>query len=114
MAAALQHREISAVSIILPGLLAVMLIGLSAAQIGLFGNGVPSIEVSPPETITIAPREFSYRSHGEFYRNGIAVDGPMATVSRSAIEIMKYEVTAEDYARCVSDGACQPPSQNIR
>lgn len=108
MAAALQHREISAVSIILPGLLAVMLIGLSAAQIGLFGNGVPSIEVSPPETITIAPREFSYRSHGEFYRNGIAVDGPMASVRRSAIEIMKYEVTAEDYARCVSDGACQP------
>jgi formylglycine-generating enzyme required for sulfatase activity len=108
MAAALQHRENSAASIIMPVLLVVMLGGLSAAQIGLFGNGAPSIEVSPPETITIAPREFSYRSHGEFYRNGIAVDGPMATVNEPAIEIMKYEVTAEDYARCVSAGACQP------
>jgi formylglycine-generating enzyme required for sulfatase activity len=107
MAAALQRRETSAVSIIVPLLLVVVLAGLSAVKIGVLGNIAPSIQVHPPATITIAPREFSYRSHGEFFRSGIAVDGPMVTVSAPALEIMKYEVTAGDYSRCVADGACQ-------
>ncbi|PSH62000.1 nitrate reductase [Phyllobacterium brassicacearum] len=107
MAAALHHREISALSIFTPMLLVVALGGLSAAQIGLLGNNAPSMHVNPPETITVAPREFSYRSHGEFFRGAIAVDGPIMTVRASALEIMKYEVTSVDYARCVADGACQ-------
>lgn len=107
MAAASQHRDISAVSIIVPLLLVIVLGGLNAARIGFFGNSASSIQASAPATITIAPREFSYRSHGEFFRGAIAVDGPMITVGASALEIMKYQVTAGDYARCVADGACQ-------
>lgn len=108
MAAALQNREISAISIIIPGLLVAVLGGLSAAQIGLFGNSTPSIRMSAPQTVTIASRSFSYRNHGEFFKNGIAVDGPMVTVTEPALEIMKYGVTVNDYARCVADRDCQP------
>lgn len=108
MAAALQHHESPAVSIIVPLFLVVVLGGLSASQIGLFGNSAPSIQVGAPQTITVAPWVFSYRSHGEFFRGGIAVDGPIVTVSAPALEIMKYEVTSDDYARCVADSACQP------
>ncbi|MEK1886160.1 MAG: formylglycine-generating enzyme family protein [Phyllobacterium sp.] len=108
MAAALQHREIPAISIIIPGLLVAVLGGLSAAQIGLFENSASSIRMSEPRTVTIASRAFSYRSHGEFFKNGIAVDGPMVTITESALEIMKYGVTVNDYKRCVADGDCQP------
>ena len=114
MAAALQHREISALSILMPGLLVAVLGGLSAAQIGLFESSAPSNRMSAPQTVTIASRTFSYRSHGEFFRNGIAVDAPIVTVNGPTLEIMKYGVTVNDYALCVADGGCQPAEPEHR
>ena len=114
MAAALQHREISALSIIMPGLLAAVLAGLSAAQIGLFASSPPSTPMNAPQMVTIASRTFSYRSHGEFFMNGMAVDAPIVTVKEPNLEIMKYGVTVNDYALCVAGGGCQPAEPEHR
>src|SRR5262245_27834742 len=114
MAAALEHREISALSIIMPGLLVAVLAALSAAQIGLFEKSPPSNLMSAPQTVTIASRTFSYRSHGEFFKNGVAVDAPIVTVKGSTLEIMKYGVTVNDYALCVAGGGCQPAEPEHR
>ena len=63
-----------------------------------------------PQTIEIAPRSFEYRDSGEYFRNGFAVGGPMTSVTiRRPLTIMKYQITAADYSRCVADGACPPP-----
>ena len=62
---------------------------------------------SEPQTIVIAPREFSYRGAGNYYKNGYAVDGLMRTVSmKHPLTIMKYQVSHADYARCVAADAC--------
>jgi formylglycine-generating enzyme required for sulfatase activity len=60
-----------------------------------------------PQVVTVAPRTFSYRAAGEYYRDGYEVDGPVRTVSvTQPLTIMKYQVSQADYARCVADGAC--------
>ncbi|XEN34975.1 formylglycine-generating enzyme required for sulfatase activity (plasmid) [Ensifer sp. WSM1721] len=59
--------------------------------------------------MTVAPRDFRYRVAGEFVKNGYAVDGPVETVRmRAPLTIMKYQVAAADYARCVVAEACPP------
>lgn len=94
--------------IVLPGILLVGLLGLIAAQTGLLTVPAATASMTGPETVTIAPREYSYRDSGEFQRNGANIDGPLVTVERPApLEIMKFQVSDTDYARCVADGACE-------
>jgi formylglycine-generating enzyme required for sulfatase activity len=62
-----------------------------------------------PETVTIAPRPYSYRAPGEYLKAGVPTDGPRIDVAAPApLEIMKYEVGAADYQRCVDEGFCHP------
>jgi formylglycine-generating enzyme required for sulfatase activity len=69
----------------------------------------PARPAMAPETVTIQPRPYSYRAVGEYLKAGVPVDGPRIEVSAPApLEIMKYEVSAADYGRCVDDGACHP------
>ncbi|MDQ8698238.1 formylglycine-generating enzyme family protein [Hyphomicrobium sp. LHD-15] len=81
--------------------------GGAAIKAGL-GTAAPTGAVlSEPLTIVIAPRDFSYRAAGDYYKNGVAVDGPMQTVSMTRpLTIMKYQVSNADYALCVEAGAC--------
>lgn len=68
-----------------------------------------SMAVAAPETVTLAPGTVTYRAPGQFLRDGAPVDAPMQTVAFDApLTMMKYQVSAADYARCVADGACQP------
>src|SRR5690606_33815337 len=60
-----------------------------------------------PETVTLPPGELHYRAGGHFFVNGVAVDAPMETTRfDEPLTIMKYQVTAAEYAACVADGAC--------
>jgi len=60
------------------------------------------------ETVTVAPGTFTYRLPGEYLRDGRPVDAPTRVVKFSAgFAIMKYQVSADDYAACVADGACE-------
>jgi formylglycine-generating enzyme required for sulfatase activity len=56
------------------------------------------------------PGAFIFRLPGEYLRENRPVDGPTRMVRfRDGFQIMKYQVSADDYARCVADGACEAP-----
>ena len=60
------------------------------------------------ETIAVAPGAFLFRLPGEYLRNGQPVDAPARMVKfRAGFDIMKFQVSAADYALCVADGACK-------
>src|SRR5690606_37855997 len=87
-------------SLALPCLLLAALAGALAVKTDLIGAAPVGLGLDAPLTVEIAPRSYAYRDSGEFFRNGFAVDGPVKTVTvRRPLTIMKYQVTAGDYAR---------------
>lgn len=69
--------------------------------------------LAPVETVTVASGEFTFRLPGEYLRNGRPVDAPTRAITfRTGFDVMKYQVSAGDYARCVADGACDTPDGN--
>lgn len=109
MAALTSKPGIPLMSLVLPALLFAALAGTVAVQTDLVGAMPAGPLLDEPLTVEIAPRTFDYRDSGEFFRNGFAVDGPVKSVTaRRPLTIMKYQVTAADYGRCVADGACAP------
>jgi formylglycine-generating enzyme required for sulfatase activity len=82
--------------------------GLSIAQHS--GSAPAAARLAPVETVTVVPGAFSFRLPGEYLRGGRPVDAPMRTVEfRAGFDVMKYQVSAGDYARCVAEGACEAP-----
>jgi formylglycine-generating enzyme required for sulfatase activity len=62
---------------------------------------------SAPQTISVLPKTVSYRMSGEFQLNSLPVDGQLQPVTlQKPMEIMKYQVSEQQYSQCVSDGAC--------
>lgn len=107
MATIATKSGVSALSTILPALLLAALAGGLAFTTGLVGNGHSGETLPGPQTVIVAPRTFSYRSDGDFTKGGIAVDGPLLTVTDHApLKIMKFQVSVADYTLCVVDGAC--------
>lgn len=93
--------------LLLPTLLLIGLLGVTAAMLGVIRAPESAVPTMRPTTVLIAPRAYSYRASGEFVQGGATVDGPLLTVDDPApLEIMKYQVSALDYARCVAEGAC--------
>mgnify|MGYP000885819079 CR=1 FL=1 len=71
-------------------------------------TGRPGV-VAPIETVSVAPGHFTYHIPGEFLKAGRAVTGPAVEKrQRRGVEIMKYQVSAAEYAACVAENACQP------
>jgi formylglycine-generating enzyme required for sulfatase activity len=61
-----------------------------------------------PETVLIASRPFDFRAGGDYVSGNAPSDSPMVHVEQPPpLEIMKYQVSAADYAQCVTDGACE-------
>ncbi|MGB3814590.1 MAG: formylglycine-generating enzyme family protein [Shinella sp.] len=109
MATMTSRPGVSWTSLALPAVLLVGLAGVLAVKTDLVGTTPAGHVLDEPQTIEIAPRKFTYRESGEFFRNGFAVDGPVKDdVMRRPLTITKYQVTASDYAHCVADGACAP------
>ncbi len=109
MAVLVSKPGISWTSLAFPAVLLAGLAGTLAVQADLFRPAPAGPVLDEPMTVEVAPRTFQYRDSGEFFRNGFAVDGPVETVTiRRPLTIMKYQVTAADYGRCVADGACPP------
>ena len=101
--------EVAPISLAIPAALFLILAGILAIETGLLGSAPSGSALDEPPVVTVAPRDFRYRAAGEFFKNGYAVDGPVETVRMSApLIIMKYQVTAADYARCVAEQACPP------
>ena len=101
-----------------PATIAFVATALAAATSGLSivrhtGRAQIAVRLAPIETVAIVPGEFTFRLPGEYLRNGRPVDAPTRTVRiRAGFEVMKYQVSAGDYGRCVADGACETPDGN--
>lgn len=95
-------------SIALPVVLCAAFGASIAQQLGYFEpSAAPTAEA--PQTVTIPAGKFSYRDHGEFFKAGYAVDAPVVEDKTSSpLSIMKYQVTEQEYGRCVAAGKCQP------
>lgn len=95
-------------SVALPSILlalGALLVGLQVDLPGL----APGQAINGPQTVTLAPVNFSYRAEGHFLRNGNPVDAPMVTARLGGpLVIMKFQVSAADYEQCVARGACPP------
>jgi len=76
-------------------------IGFQSGLLPLRGTGS-----RVPETISIPAARVEYRESGEFFRNGLAVDGPMTKTLRQSLEIMKYQVSSESYDQCAIERFC--------
>jgi formylglycine-generating enzyme required for sulfatase activity len=90
-------------------------IALTAATLAgplAFPAMVPVFEIengfhlSDAEMVALPPVTFGYRLPGEFTRGGRPADAPVETVRISRVAMMKRQVTAGEYARCVADRAC--------
>ncbi|WP_052201791.1 SUMF1/EgtB/PvdO family nonheme iron enzyme [Ensifer sp. ZNC0028] len=107
-----KKTAVSLLSLAAPAVLLAAIGGVLSAKVGLFDDLKDGIDLSirPPVTVTIAPRQMSYRAEGHFLKNGFAVDAPIVVAAlKQPLEIMKYQVTRDDYERCVADGGCQQP-----
>lgn len=61
-----------------------------------------------PQTVVVPPGAFLHRLDGEYSRDGRPVDAPRVEIRITVpLEIMRYQVTAADYASCVAAGACK-------
>ena len=67
-----------------------------------------------PAVVELRPGTLQYRLAGEFTRAGKPAEAPMVTarVARP-FAIMKTQVTASDYQRCVDERACKPFAASV-
>ena len=107
MSAASIKNTVSLLSIALPAAIAIAFGAGIAGLLGYFDPGRPA-SMEAPQAITVPAGPFEYRDHGEFFKNGFAVDGPMVEGrTNAAITLMKYQVTEGEYRRCVQAGRCE-------
>ena len=68
----------------------------------------PAPDFPLPQTATIPPATLLHRLDGEYNRAGRPVDAPRVMLRiDEPLEIMRYQVTAADYACCVAAAACK-------
>ncbi|MBI4922348.1 MAG: SUMF1/EgtB/PvdO family nonheme iron enzyme [Devosia nanyangense] len=97
----------NALGLLLPGGLLIGLAVVIAAQTIPLTVPVSAGASLAPETVIVPAHAFSYRAPGDFQRGKTAIDGPLISVAAGEpLEIMTYQVSAADYARCVADDAC--------
>lgn len=80
-----------------------------AAALLLAGPANHAVPAFPmPQTAIVPPATLLHRVDGEYSRAGRPIDAPRVTVRLAQpLEIMRYQVTAADFARCISAGACR-------
>src|SRR5947209_7340877 len=68
--------------------------------------GAADLAIADLVELQAAP-PFSHRSSGEFTQDGRVVTAPLVTVTiPHTLVIMRHQVTAAEYGRCVEAGAC--------
>lgn len=111
----IRPRLASVASLALPGLLLAGLLVVIAGQTDLLRLAAPAGEVAGPETVRIPSRAYAFRQSGEFISDRASVDATLIeTDAPPPLAIMKYEVSAGDYLRCVAAGACKSASPRRR
>jgi formylglycine-generating enzyme required for sulfatase activity len=96
-------------SLILPAALLVLALAALAAQLIPLPNLFRPSDIALPAMVTLPPGQLTYRIEGHYLRDNVPIDAPISTVAfQHPIAIMQYQVSVEDYARCVADRACAP------
>lgn len=96
--------------LLLPAGLLVVMLGAVVVQLGPALPRVSVADMPPPASVIVPPGTLRYRPEGHFFRDNAPVDGPIEDVQfAEPLEIMAYQVSAADYARCVADEVCAPP-----
>jgi formylglycine-generating enzyme required for sulfatase activity len=89
-----------------------MMAGVFAVSSGIASTPITmpsSAQWDSAEAVDVAPRAFAYRMAGDFSQAGRPVDAPLVAVVRtSMLHIMKQQVTAAEYDRCVAEAKCMP------
>ncbi len=90
--------------------------GVVTALTGLLPLALPGTASEPlpegPRVVRLDPQPFEHRIDGDWQRNGLPADAPMAVVSIPApVEIMAVPVSHADWMDCVVAGACAAPGQ---
>lgn len=95
--------------LLVPATLATVATALAFGIAAPFLHPVQKGTLAAPELVTVAPGTFVARMPGEYLKSDRPVDAPTRNIKfRRGFDIMKYQVSAADYARCVADGACEP------
>ena len=78
-----KKSAVSLLSLAAPAVLLAAIGGVLSAKVGLFDDLKDGVDLSvkAPVTVTIAPREMSYRAEGHFLKNGFAVDAPIVVAA---------------------------------
>ncbi|PSC02548.1 nitrate reductase [Alsobacter soli] len=91
--------------------LAAKAVVIAVAPVALAMGGhrlVGEPQPDPVPVVRVEAGEFAYRVAGDFNRAGRPVNAPVRAWRFSApIEIMKSQVSAAEYDRCVAEGACE-------
>lgn len=95
-------------------LLGIAIVATLAVSTLILGHGRGSTaSVALPDLIQLPPKAFSYRANGEFTQAARPVLAPMVTADvPHGLAIMKQQVTAAAYRRCVEAGACPPTDRD--
>jgi formylglycine-generating enzyme required for sulfatase activity len=81
---------------------------LAAAATMQTGSRAWTASEAPVETVVLQPGSFEHSLPGEFLKDGHPVAAPRVAVHiGQPLEIMKYQVSAAGYGRCVAAGACR-------
>ncbi len=92
-----------------------MMVGVLAVSFSVAPTPLPmsfTARLNSVEAVDVAPRAFAYRMAGDFSQAGRPVDAPLVAVPRtSKLHVMKHQVTAAEYDRCVGEARCmsRPP-----
>jgi formylglycine-generating enzyme required for sulfatase activity len=88
--------------------------GACAAAAALWAPQVDKLSEDHPAMATIEPGVFRYRLAGDFTHAGKPANAPAATIQVDrSLAIMKHQVTAAEYQRCVDDGACPRLARDV-
>ncbi len=100
---------LSLISIALP---ASILAGLSVFIFSMTTFSSPSLvantDILIPETVYISPRHYVYHPTGLRLYDGRNIAAPPTNLLSAPLTIMKYQVSTNDYALCIAEGACGP------
>ncbi|WP_404404769.1 SUMF1/EgtB/PvdO family nonheme iron enzyme [Pelagibacterium halotolerans] len=109
-----QRIEIGPAASLAAPVLLLAALGAVIAGLSLPEHAGQGVQFEPDiETVQVPRGRFEYVLPGEFTVGGHVVGAPVESVFlRGALEVMKYQVSVADYARCVTDGACLALDEN--
>lgn len=85
--------------------------GLAAIATPMAVTTVTGPRALPDGIVAVTTSQISYRMAGDFNRDGRPTAAPLRQVRfAEPLRIMRQQVTAGEYARCVAARACPPPA----